>query len=131
MVSSSFVGFNWGFYFWSGIHNAQCITYDTLMRRYINHIRVQSGISKRHSNYIIKRGHRRVRNVLIKDQHDYLYCTKVGKGVFPRSHDTCFNMFSYRNKTNINNLSDCCFNCAVLLLDYIIKRDPVSRGHYQ
>ena len=131
MVCDSFVGFDWGFYFWSGVFRSQGVTYDTLMRRYIKHIRVQSGISKRDSDYIIKRGHRRVLNVLTKDQLDYLYCTKVGRGVFPASHDTCFHLFAYRSKVNINNLSDCCFNCAVLLLDYIIKLDPVSRCQYK
>ena len=131
MVSTSFVGFDWGFYFWSGVLKAQCITYDTLMRHYIKNLRVTAGISKRNSDYIIKRGHRRVRNVLKKDQHDYLYCSRVGKGVFPFSHDTCFNIFSYRNKLDIRNLSDCCFNCSVLLLDHILKFDPASRGQYQ
>ena len=96
------------------------------MRRYISNIRRQAGLLNSRYDYIIKRSHRRVRNVLQKDQHDYLYCTKVGKGVFPFSHDTCFNMFAYRSSANIHNLSDCCFNCAVLLLDYIIKIDPVA-----
>ena len=100
------------------------------MRRYINNIRVQAGVSKHDSDYIIKKGHRRVLRVLKNNQLDYLYCTRVGRGVFPLSHDSCFSLFAYRASVNISDLSDCCFNCSVLYLDYLIKLDPISRVHY-
>ena len=67
MVSSSFICFDWGFYFWSGVVRSQCTTYDTLMRRYISHIRKQAGLDSGRYDGIIKRSHRRVRSILIKE----------------------------------------------------------------
>lgn len=127
MVSSSFVGFDFGFYFWSDLISSQGITNETYFRRRVFHIAKLPGYASYDIKKFVRLCHRRVYRLLNLELNGFgVYCTRVGKGTYPLAHDTCFSSIVGGSSCDIRLVSDCCFNCAVLWLDYVLKTDPVS-----
>ena len=136
MVCSSFVGFNFGFYFWSQYARVVGITPDLYMRRSLYHlIRVVHSSNYDRCLQLAKKDHRRVVRILkLELKGGVFYCARVGRGLFPKTYDSCFSILFHRSDLKIiTDVSDCCFTCAVLWLDYILKHDTHSgaRNYYR
>ena len=114
MVSSSFVGFDFGFYFWSQVARGVG-SYDLIMRRHLYHlVRVTHPRNFDRPMGIIKKYHCRVRRVLKLDDRDfYIYCSRVGSGLYPASYDTCVALLLPYSR-DIRDIRDCCFNCSII-----------------
>ena len=134
MVCSYVVGFDFGFYFWSQVARVQGITYDSIMRRNLFHlIKVVCPTSTDRAFSLVKSSHRRVVRILKTEvKGGFFYCARVGRGFYPKTHDSCYSILVVRRVLHIRDLSDCCFTCAVLWLDTILKHDTHSGAstHY-
>ena len=86
------------------------------MRRNLFHlIKVVCPTNTSRAFSLVKSSHRRVVRLLkLETKGGFFYCARVGRGVYPKTHDSCYSILAYRKVLDIYGVADCCFTCAVL-----------------